>query len=136
MSDLTAHLVQTLSFLSKQTFQVLYFTTIEKKWRIVSILLLHKLHIPFQYPMRKSLCSINITLCINFHWNSLQLLKQYESKALFQIDFQFIALSCNLTCHLVFVFRGSRNLWARCCLIMTLDFNTSGSISFPFCSYG
>ena len=50
--------------------------------------------------MRKSICSVNITLCINVHWNSLQLLKQYESKTLFQIDFQFIALSCNLTCSL------------------------------------
>ena len=65
----------------------------KNKWWIVSILLLHKLQIPFEYPMRKSLCSVNTTLCINFHWNSLQLLKQYEPKTLFQIDFQFIALS-------------------------------------------
>ena len=34
------------------------------------------------------------------HWNSLQLLKQYGSKRLFQIVVQFISLSCNLTSHL------------------------------------
>ena len=75
----------------------------KNKWRIVSILLLHKLHIPFEYPMRRNLCSVNITLCINFHWNSLQLLKQYESKTLFQIVIQFIELSCNLTCHSLYI---------------------------------
>mgnify|MGYP006890630344 CR=1 FL=1 len=70
------------------------------KWWNVSILQLHWLHIPFEFPMRKSIYSVNNMLCVNVHWNSLQLLKQYGSKKLFQIVVQFISLSCNFTSHL------------------------------------
>ena len=123
MWDLTAHLVQ-----RKLSIIVVFYynrKTSLKRFNYTSL----------NISWEKVLCSVNITLCINFHLNSLQLLKQYESKTFFQIDFQFISLSYNLTCHLVSVFRGSLDCWARCCLIRTLDFNAFGSISFPFCSY-